>query len=232
MIRDRAVKSRSIVHVVLSTTLLFAAAACNSTDNTDPAPVATTVTAAENVDGQTATVGEDTDAPMSVVVRDQDGDVVANAPVTWTVTAGGGAVGSATTNTNASGVATTSFTLGTTAGANTVRAALSGGASVSISATGVADDPSSATTSSGGTQAIAAGSVSAPLVVTVRDQYGNAVSGATIVWASVSSGLSITSSTTNANGQAQATLTPAVAGVHLVIATVGTASATFTITAS
>ncbi len=236
MIRHKSLSPRTAPRLsamlVFGAAVLMTASACNSTDETQPTPVPTTVAAANNVDNQTATVGEDTDTPMSVVVRDQNNDPVANTPVTWTVTGGGGAVGSATTNTNASGVATTSFTLGTTAGPNTVRAALSTGTAVTITATGVADAPSSATTTSGGTQVIASGNVSAPLVVTVRDQYGNAVSGATVVWTSVSGGLNITSSTTNANGETQATLTPAIAGIHLVIATVGAASATFTITAS
>lgn len=232
MLRPAVMLPRMGIRLIIGTAMLAAVAACDSSDDTGPTPVATSIEASNDADGQTATVGEETDTPMSVVVRDQDDDPVANEPVTWTVTGGGGAVGSATTNTNASGVATTTFTLGTTAGANTVRASIAGGASTTITATGTAGAPSTATTASGGTQTVVTGAASAPLVVTVRDQYGNPVSGATVVWTSVSTGLSVTSTTTNASGQTQATLTPIVAGVHLVVATVGTATATFTITAS
>jgi len=223
---------RPSARLIVGAIALSTAAACNASDDTGPTPVATTIAASNNADGQSATVGEETATPMTVVVRDQNDDPVANEAVTWTVTGGGGAVGSATTNTNASGVATTSLTLGTTAGANTVRASIAGGASTTMTATGTAGAPNSATTTSGSTQTVVLGDASAPLVVTVRDQYGNPVSGATVVWTSLSAGLSVTSTTTNASGHTQATLTPLVTGVHLVIATVGTATATFTITAS
>ena len=80
---------------------------------------------------QTAMMGSAVSDPMRVEAQDSFGNLVPNAPVTFTVTAGGGTLGAApgatsiTVNTDASGVATSpTWTLGTTVGAlnNTLEA--------------------------------------------------------------------------------------------------------------
>lgn len=109
-------------------------------------PVVFTATAA---DGGTISVGGGTNqAAMAgtavptvptVVVRDLGGNPMAGMQVTFTVTAGGGSVGSATVTTNASGVASPgSWTLGPDAGPNTLTASAAGitGAPATIRATG------------------------------------------------------------------------------------------------
>lgn len=71
----------------------------------------------------------------------------------------------------------------------------------------------------GNNQDVAAGSQSQPLVVTVLDQFGDPLAGAQVQW-SVTSGdgtLSVTTSTTDVNGEAQAMF---VAGTTLGAATV------------
>ena len=88
------------------------------------------------------------------------------------------------------------------------RIAIVTGAALSLGACSETTTPRVATTvamASGNNQTIAPGSpLSAPLVVTVLDQDGLALSGVTVTW-SITSGegaLSVTSSTTDANGQA------------------------------
>ena len=63
----------------------------------------------------------------SVLVRDGGGNPLSGLQVTFTVTGGGGSVGTATATTNASGVATPgSWTLGPDGGPNTLRATVAG----------------------------------------------------------------------------------------------------------
>ena len=73
---------------------------------------------------QNGTIGQAVLALPSVRVTDLDGNGVQGTPVIFTLTGGGGAIGGATSNTNASGAASLgSWTLGPAAGANTVNAA-------------------------------------------------------------------------------------------------------------
>src|SRR6476620_469955 len=88
------------------------------------------------------------------------------------------------------------------------RIAVVAGAALSLGACSETTTPRVATTvamASGNNQTIAPGApLTAPLVVTVLDQDGLALSGVTVTW-SITSGegaLSVTSSTTDANGQA------------------------------
>ncbi len=90
---------------------------------------------------ESATVGTAVSTAPSVIVKDQYGNPVASVSVTFEIATGGGSLtgGSATTNT--SGIATVgSWTLGTTAGSNTLTATSGSltGSPVSFTATGTA----------------------------------------------------------------------------------------------
>jgi hypothetical protein len=63
---------------------------------------------------------------LGVTVADAFGNPVSGVTVSWAVTTGGGTVGSATSPTNASGVATSAWTLGAALGAQSVTASVSG----------------------------------------------------------------------------------------------------------
>jgi hypothetical protein len=78
----------------------------------DVSPAAAATLAPVSGNGQTATVG--TALPESLVVRvtDEFGNAVAGVTVTWSATAGGGAVSPSGTPTDAAGLAATSWTLG------------------------------------------------------------------------------------------------------------------------
>lgn len=81
----------------------------------------------QNGDRQAAMAGAAVPTAPSVTVHDGTGSVMPGIQVTFTVTAGGGSVGSVTATTNASGVASAgSWTLGPEAGPNALTASVAG----------------------------------------------------------------------------------------------------------
>src|SRR5438128_10247475 len=73
-------------------------------------------------DGQTGSVGTTLPTPLSVRVADLFGNPVAAVTVSWTPASGSGSVNPTTSTTNASGIASTAWTLGTQAGTQTIQA--------------------------------------------------------------------------------------------------------------
>jgi hypothetical protein len=200
-------------------------AACSDSSNTAP-PVATAIAVTSSTNGQTGVVGGALPVPISVEVTDQSGAPIANATVTWTAGARSGSVAASTSITDASGTATAVWTLGTTPGADTLQASIGTGATAIITATATPGAASAIQISSGGTQTVTAGAQTAPLVVRMVDQFANPVSGVTITWSVVGGGsLSSTSTTTDANGLAQVTLTTDAAPANYVVSA-GTGSIT------
>jgi adhesin/invasin len=137
------------------------------------------------------TAGEDVATPPSVRVADANGTVVADYPVVFRVTAGGGSINGAATadsvvvSSDASGIASlTSWTLGSS-GTNTVHVS-AGARSLDVDATASAGVPSGATsevTTAVGT--LSSGSITT-VTVTLKDAAGNLVTtgGATVEIAS------------------------------------------------
>ncbi|HMH82124.1 MAG TPA: Ig-like domain-containing protein, partial [Gemmatimonadales bacterium] len=186
--------------------------------------------------GQSATVGTAVATVPSVIVRDQFNNPVAGVSVTFAVVSGGGTVVPTTAvTTNAGGIATvTSWTLGTTAGTNTLRAISPGlnGNPVDFTATGRAAAPSasrSLVAAVPGTIAASAGSSAATITVTVRDDFDNPVSGASVTLSATGASNALTQpvGTTNASGQITGTLSSTAAGTKTVTATV---NGTFVVT--
>jgi len=204
---------------------------------------AATQIAANSVTTQSDTAGLPVAAPPSVLVRDASNNPVAGVAVTFAVTAGGGAIlPAAPVLTNASGIATlTSWTLGGTAGANTLTATVAGlaGSPVTFTATGVAGAATQIAANSVATQSDTAGlPVAAPPSVLVRDASNNPVAGVAVTFTVTGGGgsrLPATPVSTNAAGVA--TLTSwtlgAVAGTNTLTATaVGLAGSPVTFTAT
>lgn len=73
--------------------------------------------------GQTGTVGTTLPTPLTVKVTDAIGTGVPGVVIAFSITAGGGNLSAASVTTNSSGLASTTLTLGSAAGTNTVRAA-------------------------------------------------------------------------------------------------------------
>ena len=165
-------------------------------------------------DGQSKTAGQNVTIAPAAIVKDQYNNVVSGVGLSWTVQTGGGSVVSTGgTTTNGSGIGTiTSWTLGTTAGSNTLRATCSTCSTtktVDFTATGTAGSAYNVAVSAGsGLSATAGSAVGTAPKVLVTDSNGNAVAGATISWAVQTGGGSVNSTggtTTDASGFAQVT---------------------------
>ena len=198
--------------------------------NVVPGLVGTSLTVATASQNQTGIAGDTLATPISVRVFDQFGNPLAGALVNWTIISNGGSVPQASSLTDLNGDASTVWILGNTAGADTLKASLPSGATALIAATGTAGAFASLTTESGDGQTVAAGSMTAPLVVRAADANGNAVAGQTVTWVYTGNGVVQNgSSITDANGMAEIQfLTPvAPAGPFTVAATSGAASVTF-----
>src|SRR5262245_43472308 len=179
--------------------------------------------------GQTAMVGTAVAGPPAVIVRDQFNNPVPGVAVTFTVASGGGSVSPATpVMTDANGVAAvTGWTLGNSAGLNTLTATADGLSTVSFSATGTASIASSIAISAGNGQTATVGTaVAAPPAVIVLDQFNNPVAGVAVTFAVASGGGSVTGATRTTNAAGLAAVGSwtlgTTAGLNSLTATAGT----------
>jgi invasin-like protein/filamin/ABP280 repeat protein/Big-like domain-containing protein len=217
-------------------TLIFAADAFASAIST---PIALGVGAPASMelvagDGQTGVVGTDLPILPAVVVKDGNGNPVAGVPVNFVVRAGGGTLAGEDPVTGADGIATVGrWTLGTTAGTNTLEAG--------IGTSGVAGNPVvfHATAQAGGLSAAKSGVAASPatitastgsssstITVTARDEFSNPLAGVAVVIAATGSGNTLVqpAGPTNAQGVVTGQFSSTGAGSHVVSATVnGTA---------
>src|SRR5205807_120784 len=166
--------------------------------------------------------------PPSVIVRDQFANPVPGVAVTFATAGDNGTVDPATAvTTNANGVAAAnSWTLGSAAKTDTLRATATGltGSPVTFTASATAGGPSAAqSTVAAAPATITAGAGSSTITVTVRDANGNPVSGATVTLAaSPATGVTLTqpAGTTNTSGQINGALSSTAAETKTVTALV------------
>src|SRR5207248_2782217 len=185
--------------------------------------------AANSPTSQSAAAGTAVSTPPSVIVKDANGNPVAQVAVTFAVAPGNGTITGASQTTNASGVATVgSWTLSATAGPNTLTATSTGlsGSPVTFTATGTAGAAATIAANSATSQSATAGTaVSTPPSVIVKDANGNPVAEVAVTFAPAAGSGSVTggTQTTNASGLATAgcrTLS-ATAGSNTLTATSG-----------
>jgi hypothetical protein len=224
--------------------VVLSASECPLDDNTpeDPngnTPTATTLSIVGG-DNQSGTVGSALANPLVVQVNDQSGNAMSGVAVTFAVSVGGGSLGTTSATTGGNGQASTTWTLGTTAGAQRVTATVSGiSTAVPFNATATAEPAVSLSLASGnGQNGFPNTALNNPIVVGVRDQHGNGVAGETVAFSVVlgDGAISPATATTDANGDAQAiwTLGPAI-GANTATASAGTLSGSpvsFTATAT
>jgi len=152
-------------------------------------------------------------APMVVTIVPPPGVTdLSGVPVTFTVTSGSVSSLSVTsTVTDAAGQASTVATLGLTPGPVTVVAQVTNGASVTFNATVTGTlVGTSIQVISGEGQTLDVGAASSPLVVELRDV--SPLPGMTLSWSTNNGTVTPTSSVTDTNGRASATVTPSSAG--------------------
>lgn len=102
---------------------------------------AATILESVSGDGQSALVGTSLPEPLVVRARDGGGNPVPGLAVAWLAGNGGGSLAPATSTTDADGLASTQWTLGSAAGANTATAVVSGVGTVGFSATSTPGTP-------------------------------------------------------------------------------------------
>jgi hypothetical protein len=159
---------------------------------------------------QAAQAGTTVAEPPAVLVRTAANAPVPGVTVTFAVTAGGGTIVPTTAVTGADGIArTTSWTLGTTPGANSVSATVAGLPAVAFSASGTEPPvPTSVTANSTVIQDAEAGApVAAPPSVIVRDQFNNPMQGVTVNFAVTTGGGTLDPASVVTNAAGVATLT-------------------------
>jgi hypothetical protein len=163
-------------------------------------------------------------ATITVTARNASGNPVSGATVVLSASGTGNVLTQPSSPTNASGVATGAIS-STGAGTKTVSANIGGTPIVQTAAVTVtAGLPSGSQSSvSASPASIAAGSGSSTITVTVRDQFGNPVSGSTVSLSATGTGNSLTqpAGPTNGSGGASGTLASTDPEVKTVSATAG-----------
>jgi len=109
--------------------------AFNVTVTPDDVPATMAIVSGNN---QTAAPSTALGQPLVAVVRNALAQPLENVTVAWTVTAGGGALGSATSTTNVGGQASNTYTTGAAAGANTIQAAVQSNTNIKVTFTATA----------------------------------------------------------------------------------------------
>ncbi len=190
-------------------------------------------------DPQTATVNSPLAQPLVVLVTDANDNPIPNVPIQWTAE-GGGTVSAESNVTDGNGQASVTRTLGPTAGTQTTRADAGpiAGSPAIFTHTATAGGAAGITKVSGDNQSGAPGTeLALPLIVEVRDEQGNPISGRAVAWVVGTGGGSVSAQTTPTNAEGRATtnwtLGPAVGGnsVNAVVSGVGTVTFTATATA-
>lgn len=219
----------------LAAALLLALAACGGGDG-EPVRIPGTLEPSAGAAEQQAPVGTAVPVAPAVRVLATDGRPIAGVPVTFAVATGGGTVTGATPTTGNDGVATLGgWTLGTTAGPQSLTVSVANIATgVTFRAVATPGAPARLDVVPGAGAAGTVGSALDPAPrVRVSDQYGNPVPGATVTFTPSAGSVAAATVAAGADGVARAdwTLGPT-PGPQTLTAATGTLTATFTATAA
>jgi adhesin/invasin len=185
-----------------ATLAMFALAACNGDDGPKPPAAVSTVSQA----AISGIVGDLVPEPLTVKITDAGGSPVGGVVVTFAVVDGGGSVTPTADTTDNTGLATTRWRLGGTAGQQRVTATVAGVTSpATFTATAAAGVPATVAISAGDNQsAVNGAAVATPPAVVVRDRFNNLVPGTSVFFSVAAGGGSVqgAGATTNASGVA------------------------------
>jgi hypothetical protein len=180
---------------------------------------------------QSAMVGTALPSPLVAKVKDASGNGVPGIAVTFSDNGANGSFSGNPILTDSTGKATVNYTVPTKTRSITVTAS-TGSLSVNFQEKATAGPATSLTVVAGNNQSARAGSqLPASLVVSVKDQYGNPVAGATVTFSDGGAGgkFSTTTPTTSSGGQASVTYTlPSTPGTVSITATINGLTVTFT----
>jgi hypothetical protein len=235
--RHRFLSSRSTLFL----TAVIALSACGgSTSEEPPKPDVTPASvAATSTDTLRGPAGGNTATQATVLVKNKAGTALAGIVVTFTPAAGSGTAGTPAALTDATGLAKTTWTLGSTVGVQTMTATVGTLAPVTFRAVASVGAPATIVKSQGEGQSAGIGTtVPVAPAVKVSDANGNPLAGVTVTFAVESGGGSITGATATTNASGIATVGSwqlgASLGANTLTATVGTTTlkTTFTATAT
>lgn len=157
-------------------------------------------------DSQTSQVGATLGTPITVTVL-SGSSPMAGATVAFATTAEGGAVTPATVTTSQTGVATTTWQLGTMAGTQTLTATVTGVPPVTFTATALTGPPTAVVPVSGSNQTETIGKpLPQTLVARVTDGFGNPVASQAVTFVVTLGGGSLTGATQVSDADGRATL--------------------------
>lgn len=199
-------------------------AACKDSTTTPVAVISPARALLRTGDQQRLTVATVASDSLSIGVYATDGAPVAGVKVRWSVAGGSGKVGLDSSITDASGIAITTFTAGTTAGVDQITATIAGLDAVSFSETALPGAPARLTAMIAPEDSLAEGATLMGLGVRVIDQFGNNVPNVNITFTLLQpmdgDQLSVLTTTTNADGIALDTFSAgSVAGQRTVTVT-------------
>ncbi|WP_461413957.1 Ig-like domain-containing protein [Gemmatimonas sp.] len=180
-----AAKSRRPTSPVAIAALLLmgsALGACRSSDGTGPSATPTAVQA-QTGNLQTGVAGSALPVTLSVLVTDKDNKPVSGRRVDWDAGAGSGTVAPTSSTTDSRGIATTSWTLGTSAGTARVNAQVNGVNPASFTAT-VLPGPAASMVATPDEAFLGVGDT-LRVRGSLRDQFGNEISGQAITFTSL-----------------------------------------------
>lgn len=158
--------------------------ACGDSTEPDREPLTPASLARASVESQRGTVATSVATPPTVRATSHSGQPVPDVLVSFTAVAGGGSVATSSVRTDPAGLASAgSWTLGTRAGPNELRATAPGLPPVSFHATASAGPAVDLTKVEGDAQeARIGGNVAVPPAVRLADAYGNAVAGVQVTF--------------------------------------------------
>jgi adhesin/invasin len=168
---------------------------------------------------QSALVGSTLQVAAKVTLSGQPSP---NVTVTWSALAGNGVVTQATSVTDAAGTAKNTWRISDTTRVNVLTAAITGIASATFQATGLAGPPVNIVRVTKDSSATVSGS-STLITVRATDKGGNPVPGVTVTWTATGGSLTLTQSKTGSSGNADVVFT---AG------SIGGPAAVYTVTAA
>ncbi|HEY4302911.1 MAG TPA: hypothetical protein VGM82_00480 [Gemmatimonadaceae bacterium] len=160
-------------------------------------------------DAQSDTIQKTLKNPLIVKVVDRFGNASVGTKVSWARTAGTGAVSAASTTTDATGQTSITYTLGATAGAESVAASVTGVTAASTFSATALPKPASIALLSGGNQTGVAGkALATQIALKVLDTQGNPSPNVTVTFQTSNGGsVAPVSIATDATGIAKTTWT-------------------------
>lgn len=194
---------------ILTVAALVASCGGGADGGMPPPTTAVAKTVAGSGDAQTGTVAQPLTDPIRVIVT-ESGVPAPDVTVAWSSTVAGATLVPASGPTDANGIASSAWSLGTAAGGQTARATVAGAGGSPVAFTATAAAAAAATLAQAGGDG-QTGDINSPLALPlaakVTDQFGNAVGGTPVNWSATGAAVSAATVPSDATGLSQVTVT-------------------------